>query len=260
MKVTLIQCIPSECGTDASLQSFDELIGTGTGADMYIFPEMFASGQIIDPTGPAQEMNGSTVAWMRRKAASLDAAVAGSLAVMENGRYYNRMCMAKPDGSVVLYDKRHLFSYSGENLHYTPGNERVVTEFRGVRILLQICYDLRFPIFCRNMDDYDMIVYVANWPVKRQTSWDVLLRARAMENQCFVAGVNRTGDDMFGHYDGHTVLISPYGEVLASASDNTVEMVTCDIDMEHLHHFREKFPVMNDADSFTLTDINYKNT
>lgn len=248
MRVSLIQCKPSGGGHEATLRSIESVIGSGTGADIYILPEMFATGQSLEPACIAQTMDGPVVSWMRQMAVRLDAAVAGSVAISENGHYYNRFCMARPDGVVDVYDKRHLFSYSGENLRFSAGKERVVVEFRGLRILLQVCYDLRFPVFSRNRDDYDMAIYVANWPLKRQSSWDILLRARAMENQCFVAGVNRVGDDEYGHYEGHSVLLSPYGEALAAADNDAVRMVTGDLDMEHLRHFRAKFPVLDDAD------------
>lgn len=248
MKITLVQSSPLEGGTDATLERLDDLIGQGTGADFYFLPEMFASGLALDPSGIAQDMDGSIVNWLRHTSARLDAAVAGSLAIKESGHFYNRLCMAKPDGTVISYDKHHLFSYSGENLKFSAGQDRVVAEFRDVRVLLQVCYDLRFPVFSRSRDDYDMALYVANWPVSRQLAWDVFLRARAMENQCYVAGVNRTGDDSFGHYTGHSALVSPYGEIIASAQDDTVCMVTGEMDMDKLLHFRQKFPVLQDAD------------
>ena len=247
-KVTLVQCSPSDEGISASLRHIDNIMGDGTGAGLYILPEMFASGQCIDPTPVAQGMDGSIVRWLKDKAAALNAAVAGSVAVCEDGRFFNRLCFSFPDGRVMTYDKRHLFRYSGEGKYFTAGQERTVVDLDGMRILLQVCYDLRFPVFSRNRDDYDMAVYVANWPVNRQSSWDILLRARAMENQCFVAGVNCVGDDGYGHYEGHSALIGPYGETIVSAADDTEEMVTGELDMEHLMHFREKFPVMDDAD------------
>lgn len=252
MHVSLIQCAPEPGGIEATLEKIGNLTGQGTGADLYVLPEMFATGQCLNPETVAQYMDGSIVTWMRTMSANLEAAVAGSVAICENGKYYNRFCFVKPDGDVVCYDKRHLFTYSGEGRYFSHGNDRVVTEFRGVRILLQVCYDLRFPVFARNNDDYDLAIYVANWPIARQNSWDVFLRSRAMENQCFVAGVNRVGDDEYGHYDGHTAFISPYGETLAAAADNEEQIVTGFADMDRLVHFRTKFPVMQDADLFEL--------
>ena len=145
---------------------------------------MFATGQYIDPSSVVQTMDGQIVDWMVQKASYLNAAVCGSLPIKENGCTYNRLIFAKPDGTTAFYDKHHLFSYSGEAQNYTPGDDRVVIEFRGLRILLLICYDLRFPTFSRNHDDYDAVFYPANWPEKRILAWDTLIRARAIENQC----------------------------------------------------------------------------
>ena len=249
MKVSAFQCEPSQKGVCASLELFSELIGSGTGADMYVLPEMFASGLIPNPSAIAQTMDGAIVKWMTDTALRLNAAVAGSVAIVDNGCLFNRFCLARPDGAVDYYDKHHLFRYAGENLYFSAGQKRVVWNFRGVRFLPQVCYDLRFPVFSRNRDDYDVALYVANWPLKRQVSWDVLLRARAMENQCFVVGANRVGDDSSGHYEGHSVIVSPYGEVLVSADDDKSQIVTAELDMERLLHFRTKFPVLDDADS-----------
>ena len=152
-----------------------------------------------------------------------------------------------PDGKILCYDKHHLFSYSGEADHFTSGQERVVVRFRGLRILLLICYDLRFPIFSRNHDDYDAIIYPANWPDKRILAWDTLLRARAIENQCYVIGVNRSGADEWGTYPGHSAVISPYGNTLVQ-TDERIQMECADLDLERLAQFRAKFPVMQDAD------------
>jgi predicted amidohydrolase len=185
---------------------------------------------------------------MKRMSAEADAAIAGSVAVEEQGRYYNRFYFVKPDGSVTYYDKRHLFTYGGEHLRFTAGEERVIVEWRGVRILLEVCYDLRFPIWARNRGDYDMILYVASWPTPRVKAWSALLVARAIENQCYVAGVNRVGEDPTCDYCGGSVIINPYGHTLAACADNTECEVSAEIDIEALEAFREKFPVLKDAD------------
>ena len=183
MKIALVQNAPVKGNPDKSLAELDRLIGKGCGADIYVLPEMFATGQYIDPTPVVQTMNGQIIQWLQNKAKQLDAAVCGTLPVAENSHVYNRLCFCTPDGSISYYDKHHLFSYSGESQHFTPGSDRVVVKFRGLRILLLICYDLRFPIFSRNHDDYDAVIYPANWPDKRILAWDTLLRARAIENQ-----------------------------------------------------------------------------
>lgn len=247
MKIALIQNSPVKGNPDKSLAELDRLIEKGCGADIYVLPEMFATGQYIDPTPVVQSMNGPVVRWLLETAHRLNAAVCGTLPVAENGHVYNRLCFCTPDGSISYYDKHHLFSYSGESEHFTPGTDRVIVKFRGLRILLLICYDLRFPIFSRNRDDYDAVLYPANWPDKRILAWDTLLRARAIENQCFVIGVNRSGSDEFGDYPGHSTIIGPYGDTLVQ-TDAHPQMVCAELDMDLLHRFRTKFPVLQDAD------------
>ncbi len=226
----------------------DAMIDNAPEADLYILPEMFSTGFAADPEGMAESEKGKTVEWMRRKAVAKDAAIAGSLAIRSGGRYFNRLYFVKPDGEVTTYDKRHLFSYAGENLHYTRGEERVIVEWRSVRIMLQVCYDLRFPVFSRNHGDYDMIIYVASWPTSRIKVWDTLLHARALENQCYVAGVNRVGRDPNCEYCGNSLIISPYGEDLAVCGSGEESAMMAEIDMEMLRSFRKKFPVIDDAD------------
>ena len=247
MKVALVQNEPVKGDPGSSLADVDRLIGDGCGADIYVLPEMFATGQYIDPSSVVQTMDGQIVEWMMSKSSELNAAVCGTLPVTENGNVYNRLCFCMPDGNMVCYDKHHLFSYSGESEHFTPGSDRVVVEFRGLRILLLICYALRVPIFSRNRDDYDAVIYPANWPDKRILAWDILLRARAIENQCFAIAVNRSGSDEFGFYPGHSAVIGPYGDTLVQ-TDEQPQMVSAQLDMELLTRFRAKFPVLEDAD------------
>ena len=178
--------------------------------------------------------------------------MAGSVSIKENGKFYNRFYFVYPDGTYCSYDKRHLFTYGGEHKTFTAGKERVIVTYQGVRILLQICYDLRFPVWSRNRKDYDMVIYVASWPTPRVEVWSALLRARALENQCYVAGVNRVGEDPSCQYSGGTALIDPYGHTLGACKDGEEGEVTADIDMEELERFRQKFPVLDDADAFEL--------
>jgi len=248
MYISLVQTAPEKGQTQKNLESLDRILGNGNGSDLYVMPEMFAQGQYIDPTDIVETMDGPIINWLRSKAQQLNASLMGSLAISENGKFFNRLCMALPDGSIRTYNKRHLFGYSGESEHFTPGDERVVVEYNGIRFLLQVCYDLRFPIFSRCRNDYDVAVYVANWPTKRQLAWDTLLRARAIENQAYVIGVNRTGTDDFGEYEGHSVLIGPYGDCKEQSANNVESATKCFIDMEMLNHFRDKFPVLFDAD------------
>ena len=248
MKLTILQRNIEWANPVLNVERADEAIDRNSGADLYVLPEMFSTGFCTQPEGIAEPSDSDTLKWMKRKAAQTNAAIAGSVAVEEQGRYYNRFYFVKPDGEVVYYDKKHLFTYGGEHLRFTAGEERVVVEWRGVRILLEVCYDLRFPVWARNRGDYDMILYVASWPTPRVGAWSALLVARAIENQCYVAGVNRVGKDPACEYSGGSVIIDPYGRALATCADNTECEAMAEIDMEALEAFREKFPVLKDAD------------
>lgn len=260
MKATLIQM--DIAWNDASFNRLmaERLMRNAPGSDLYVLPEMFTTGFAVEPEGVAEKAEGDTLQWMRRMAATLDGAVAGSVSVKtEDGQYRNRLYFVKPDGTFRYYDKRHLFAYGGESEAYTAGEERVVVEWRGVRFLLQVCYDLRFPVFSRNgvLHDcpaeevrplYDCAIYVANWPDSRRRVWDILTRARALENQCYVLAVNRIGCDPQCHYDGGTALVDAYGKTIAAAEDNTSVAITAEMDMERLANFRKKFPVLADGE------------
>lgn len=248
MKITILQRDIEWANPALNVQRAEEAIDRNAGADLYLLPEMFSTGFCTQPEGIAELSDSDTLKWMKRKAAEIDAAIAGSVAVEQEGRYYNRFYFVKPDGTVTYYDKKHLFTYGGEHLRFTAGEERVVVEWRGVRILLEICYDLRFPIWARNKGDYDMILYVASWPTPRVAAWSALLVARAIENQCYVAGVNRVGTDPACEYCGGSVIIDPYGKTIAACADNTECEATAEVNMEVLEAFREKFPVLKDAD------------
>ena len=217
-------------------------------ADVYVLPEMFTTGFATQPEGIADD-KAKGLKWMRQMARQHDAAIVGSIATnLGNGKYCNRMYFVMPDGTEVHYDKRHLFSYGGEDEHYTSGTERVTVEWRGVRFLLQVCYDLRFPVWSRNHEDYDCALYVANWPESRIGAWKTLLKARAIENQCYVCGVNRVGTDAACKYSGGTTFIDPYGRVVAEVEDGKEGWIVAELNMEKLTQFREKFPVLKDRD------------
>lgn len=243
------------CDTQANLSHAEELIKSQLGADVYVLPEMFTTGFCMEPERIAEPMEGPTLQWMRRVASETDAAIVGSVAtIAPDGGYKNRMYFVEPDGKVTYYDKRHLFSYSGEDKHYKAGKERVIVEFRSVRFFLQVCYDLRFPVFGRNCDDYDVALYVANWPDKRRMAWDILLRARAIENQAVVIGVNRIGNDPICNYDGGTAAIDFFGFVAARCDDNAEQAVTYEVKMDELRQYRNKFPSLTDSDDFSLIE------
>ena len=248
MKVTILQQDILWADPQANIRKADQAIERNPGSDLYVLPEMFSTGFCTQPEGIAEPAQNDTVRWMQEKAAQTGAAVAGSLAIQEDGKYYNRFHFVTPDGKIVTYDKKHLFTFGGEHKQFTPGAERVIVSHDGVRILLEICYDLRFPIWSRNRGDYDMIIYVASWPTPRVEAWKALLTARAIENQCYVVGVNRVGNDPGNEYCGGSRIIDPYGKIMAECEDGVEMEVTSEVDMNILEAFRAKFPVLNDAD------------
>lgn len=248
MKITILQRNIEWANPAKNVCRADEAINRNPGSDIYVLPEMFSTGFCTTPEGIAESDNSETLQWMKHKATAIDAAIAGSIAITKDGNFYNRFYFVKPDGSVTHYDKKHLFTFGGEHKRFTAGDKRVIVEFLGIRILLEICYDLRFPIWARNHGDYDMILYVASWPKPRISAWSALLVARAIENQCYVAGVNRVGTDPTCEYNGASVVIDPYGKVIASCAESQECEATATIDIDALNAFREKFPVLNDAD------------
>jgi len=251
MKVTAIQQNTVWASPSENIAHLDTILGTLPETDLIVLPEMFSTGFVTQPQDVA-ERAGLSLEWMKKTAAERNCAVAGSVAVYVEGRYYNRFYFVKPDAEVTYYDKHHLFSCGGEDKLFTAGDSRVIVEFRGVRFLLQICYDLRFPVWSRCRGDYDAILYTASWPISRIGVWRTLLRARAIENQCYVAGVNRMGNDPYCEYCGGTAVIDPYGTTLAECADYAEEAVTAEVDAALVKAFREKFPACRDADEFTI--------
>jgi predicted amidohydrolase len=221
-------------------------------SDLVVLPEMFSTGFSMDAERLAEDMDGPTVGWMREEAAALGCAITGSLIVREQGRCYNRLVWARPDGTVEHYDKRHLFRIAGEQDHYAAGARRLVVDLKGWRVCPMVCYDLRFPVWSRNRGDYDLLLYVANWPQRRAHAWSSLLRARAIENLSYVVGVNRIGRDGNGaSYAGDSVVLDFLGQALSSGgSGDRVE--TAVLDLESLQSYRASFPAHLDADRFEL--------
>lgn len=234
-----------------------QMIDSAAGSDLYVLPEMWSTGFATKPESVADDTLVS-LKWMQAKANEVNAAICGSVATKcDDGTYRNRFYFVKPQvddkqtdaSSVLYYDKRHLFTYGGEHRRYTAGEDRVIVEWRGVRFLLQVCYDLRFPCFARNKGCvYDAIIYVASWPASRIVPWRALLKARAIENQCFVIAVDRIGSDQSCSYCGGTELINAYGAVVDACPDNEQCVITNTLDIDALNAFRAKFPVLNDAD------------
>ncbi len=254
MKVTLLQQDIVWADPMENQHLSEQQICAAPQSDLYVLPEMWSTGFATEPAGIAEEGEECrSLLWMKRMATQMDAAIAGSIAIhAEDGSYRNRFYFVTPDGKVEYYDKAHPFTYGGEHLRYTPGNKKVIVNWRGARFLLQICYDLRFPCFSRNSAEgeeaYDAIIYVASWPTPRIEAWRTLLKARAIENQCYVLGVDRVGTDPACVYCGGTEFVDPYGRVVEACPDNEVSTLTQDIDLDALNAFRKKFPVLQDAD------------
>ena len=223
------------------------------GFDLAVLPETFTTGFLGDEGAEDEGMNGSTVAWMQAAAEKHRCALSGSVVICENGERFNRFLFVTEDGLLSHYDKRHLFSYGGEDSHYTAGAERVNLDYKGWRINLQVCYDLRFPAWCRNRNDYDLMLLVANWPVRRIHHWSALLEARAIENQAFVVGVNRVGKDGNGLvYPGCSAVHGPMGETVLKLGDEETA-AAAELDLQDVVRSRQRFPFQDDADDFTLS-------
>lgn len=222
------------------------------GADLCVMPEAFTTGFLGDTPDVDEGMDGATVAWLREQATARNAALCGSAAIVDEAGRRNRFLFADRSGELHYYDKRHLFSYAGEHKRYVAGEARVTFDFEGWRVCPQVCYDLRFPVWCRNRDDYDLMIFVANWPGARIQAWDTLLRARAIENQCYVVAVNRVGEDGRGlAYPGHSAIYDPLGEAVVPVwEDEAVRDAV--IDLDRVREIREDFPFAADADRFSL--------
>jgi predicted amidohydrolase len=238
----------------ANLSRFDEHIAQiPAGVHLIVLPEMFTTGFSMHPNRLAQPMDGAAVDWMQVRSRETRADIAGSLIIEANGRFYNRLIWVQPDGHLLVYDKKHLFRHAGEEKVYTAGNAPVLVNCHGWKIRPFICYDLRFPIWTRNLDQaYDAAVFVANWPERRAPHWKALLRARAIENQCYVAGVNRVGIDGNGHrYSGDTCIIDPMGRRVAAVSQQEA-IIKETFSAATLHGYRQAFPAWMDADADLL--------
>lgn len=255
MKITLIQTSLAWEDAAANRNTFSEKINSlKEPTDIIILPEMFATGFTMNPEDAAEAMDGESVQWMKQIAAQKNSAITGSLAIKENGNYYNRMFFITSNGEVTTYDKRHLFTLAGEHKKYTPGTKKVLVDYKGWKICLQVCYDLRFPVFSRNTQDYDIVLYPANWPKPRATAWNALLKARAIENMSYTVGLNRTGHDSNGHeYSGHSQVVDCLGEYLLEPQESD-GVFTVTLDKESQDETREKFGFLNDRDAFTLQE------
>ncbi len=238
-----------------NLQQFDEAIELLDACDLIVLPEMFTTGFSMQSGHLAESMKGKSVTWMKEKAARLNSAICGSLIIADGGEQFNRFLFVQPDGTIQHYDKRHLFRMAGEAESFTAGKEQVIVDYKGWKICLQVCYDLRFPVWSRNAGNqaYDVLIYVANWPSPRANAWDTLLKARAIENQAYVVGCNRIGEDPNGNaYLGGSLLVDYLGHALHELPKQQTGAVGASLSKNDLDRFREKFPVGLDADAFEV--------
>lgn len=241
--------------TDANLKKIDyKLDEINKNVDLIVLPEMFSTGFSMSPENISSTMKGKAIEWLKNKALKLSCVITGSIIINENEKYFNRLIWMRPDGSYNHYDKRHLFRMSNEHHHYAAGSSKLIVELVGWRFCPLICYDLRFPVWSRNKNDYDVLIYVANWPESRRHVWSNLLIARALENQSYVIGVNRIGKDGYGaSFSGDSVIISPKGEIITSVSPHDEGIAYTALSASELKIFRKAFPVHLDADDFDLS-------
>lgn len=258
LSVTFIQASLQWENKEANLRSFEEKISALKGKTQIVFlPEMFSTGFSMRPTQLAEDMGGPTVIWMKSIAAANRIILCGSIIIQENENYFNRLLWVLPNGETGVYDKRHLFGFAGEDQYYAAGAKRLITSVNGWRFNLQVCYDLRFPVWARQQQnasnaEYDVLVYVANWPERRRQAWMTLLQARAIENQCYVIGVNRVGEDGNNIYhSGDSMIVDPMGEVLFTERDKETTY-TCQLDQEKLQSVRQQLPFLKDGDRFLI--------
>jgi len=256
--VTVIQTNLHWEDKKANLQMLEEKINSiKEKTEVVVLPEMFSTGFSMKPEQLAETMEEETVQWMKGVAAEKKIILTGSVIIKEKENYYNRLIWMLPNGQYGVYDKRHRFAFAGEDKNYTAGNKRLIASVKGWKINLQVCYDLRFPVWARQQSqsegpEYDVLIYVANWPERRSLAWKTLLQARAIENQCYVIGVNRVGNDGNKIYhSGDSMIIDPMGEVMYHKKDDE-DVFTISLDKEHLKTIREKLPFLKDADHFMI--------
>ncbi len=251
LKITIIQPDIIWENPKVNLSKYYEIVSAIEETDVIILPEMFTTGFSMEPEKLKEPMNGVSVNWMKKIAIKKNAAVVGSLIIEENNQMFNRAFWVFPDGKFEYYDKRHLFTMGQEHLHYSIGKEKLVVEYKGWRFCPLICYDLRFPVWSRNQENYDVLIYIANWPSPRHHVWKNLLIARAIENQSYCFGVNRIGTDGNGlNYQGDSCFISPKG--FSSFLGEKENVRTFEISYSELHNFRKSFPLLEDGDEFRI--------
>jgi len=251
LKVSVVQYDIIWENQPANISKLNKILSRVGETDVIILPEMFTTGFSMNPLQLFEPMDGKTILWMKEKAVELNAAVTGSLIIKDQGKIWNRCLWITPDGNIQWYDKRHLYSMGNEDRHYTAGNTKLIVEYKGWKICPLICYDLRFPVWSRNQENYDILIYMANWPSPRHHVWKNLLTARAIENQAYCFGINRIGNDGSGlNYLGDSVKIDAKGYASFLGLDE--QLKTFEISNSELHNFRKKFPLLQDKDQFSI--------
>jgi omega-amidase len=253
MKLALIQSsLVWENPTDNRNYFEQKIDAISEKVDLIVLPEMFNTGFTMNPITVAETMQGETIQWLQSLAKAKNSAITGSLVIKEKGNFYNRLVFVFPSGEIQFYDKRHLFTLAGEDKVYTSGKEKLIVAYQGWKICPLICYDLRFPIFSRNTEDYELLIYVANWPKLRINAWDILLKARSVENMCYTIGVNRTGfDDTNFEYNGHSQAVDFLGDYVLEPQE-TEGVFVIELNKEKLVETKSKLGFLNDSDTFEL--------
>lgn len=253
IKIAFVQANLFWEGINQNLSLFDKHISSiKQEVDLIVLPELFSTGFSMQTSKLAEDMNGSAVQWMKEKAEEKNAVVTGSLMIQDKGKVYNRLIWMQPDGNFKQYDKKHLFKMGAEHTSYSPGNKKLITEYKGWKFCPQVCYDLRFPVWNRNTEDYDCLIFVANWPERRNGAWKTLLQARAIENQAYVIGLNRVGKDGNDIYhSGDSMAIHPDGSILAHKEHEEAVLVL-ELSAQELNTTREKLPFLQDRDLFSI--------
>tara|TARA_R110001583_G_scaffold15502_6_gene63858 strand:- start:1785 stop:2564 length:780 start_codon:yes stop_codon:yes gene_type:complete len=254
LKIVLIQADLIWQNAEQNRIAFSKKINEITeSVDLIVLPEMFTTGFSMQPQNIAEYMIGETVKWMQEISSEKNTAICGSVIISENKKFYNRFIFVHPSGKIAYYNKRHLFSLAGEHTVYTSGEEKIIIEYKGWKICPLVCYDLRFPIWARNVEEYDILIYVANWPKPRISAWDTLLKARSIENMCYTIGVNRIGEDANNlEYPGHCAIYNCLGEEVVKSLPNKEETIIALLEKNHITETRNKLNFLSDKDLFEI--------
>jgi len=254
LKIALVQSDLAWENPEQNRRNFSEKIkNISEEVDMIVLPEMFTTGFTMNTQNVAETMQGETVEWMKSEALKSNSAIVGSVIISEDNALYNRLLFVEPTGKITIYNKRHTFTLVGEDKVFTAGTEKVIINYKGWKIYPLICYDLRFPVWARNTDNYDVIMYVANWPKPRVSAWDTLLKARAIENMSYCIGVNRVGvDGVNSEYSGHSAVYDVLGNVITSFEQNKEQTGIATLEKTHISAYRNKLKFLDDRDTFTL--------